>query len=426
MIALGKKAAILGMGISGVQTALFLKQHGFEVFVSEMRSNAETQELNQQLHSQGIETELGRHSLEKILLSDWVMISPGISPFTDIYRDLGRYQKPILSEIEVASRFCVSRKIIAITGTAGKTTAATIITEWLQNNNQPVISCGNIGNPWIGELARITPQHFVVIEVSSFQLFSCSQFHPQIGILLNISPNHLDWHGTQEEYVLSKLKLFHNQDVEDLAVFQSRDRKGYFPQQYFQAQTVEFDREENLPGIERVLRILARFLKFPENTVDKTIAEFKGIEHRLEQVAVHRGVTFVNDSKCTTPLSLAYALERYADQQVILLAGGRAKSSDFDILKPLLQKKVKQAFVFGESAERIYEAWKGACPMMAVNDLSEAFHQAAGLAAAGDQILLSPACASFDQFKNYQARGIFFKEKVFEWADKSLRSIHAS
>lgn len=408
----GKKIAILGLGISGTQSALFLKEKGFDVFASDGGASPALVDKIRDLQAKGIQAESGGHTAEKILTCDWAMISPGIPPTAPIYRALRAVGKPVFSEIEVASWFCPTEKIIAVTGSSGKTTVTTLISRVISKNSKKAFLCGNIGNPWIGELSKIKPEDYVVLELSSFQLAHCEKFHAQTAVLLNLSPNHQDWHSDMQDYANAKLRIFKNQQSGDTAIFRSKDQKIFFADFQFAGKTYEFDLNPGINPNEDVVRLVAKTLGCSQASVDEVLEEFEGIEHRLEKAACSNGIIFINDSKCTTTASLAWALEKFPDGKVLLLAGGHPKSNDFADARGLVAKKVKKAFLIGEAQPLLREAWKGACPMSEPGDfesaVTESFHQAV----AGDIVLLSPACASFDMFKNYMERGLLFKKIV--------------
>jgi UDP-N-acetylmuramoylalanine--D-glutamate ligase len=416
----GKKVTVWGLGKTGIDSALFLHRKGFEVYAWDQMSSPELSNRIKPLLSEGICTETGVSESERLLESDWILISPGIKPSTPAYQAVLTRRIPVYSEIEVASWFCPSSNIIAVTGSAGKTTVTTLLSQVFRKAGHTVITCGNIGNPWINELEKIHPGDYVVMELSSFQLFHCQDFRPKVGILLNISPNHLDWHKDMVEYVDAKLNMFRNQKADDFALIRSEDEEKFFCGFFFNAQKIYLDRfqsqmDTSLPQPnpnERVISIVAERFGIRPEVTEQVLRDFQGIEHRLERVETVEGVTFVNDSKCTTPLSLSWGLQKYRPGSIILIAGGRAKSKDFPTLRPLLSERVKQAVLIGESRGSIGEAWRGACPLSEAEDLKSAVRQAFHAAAAGDVVLLSPACASFDMFKNYEDRGKIFKEIV--------------
>ncbi|MBI3312995.1 MAG: UDP-N-acetylmuramoyl-L-alanine--D-glutamate ligase [Candidatus Omnitrophica bacterium] len=409
----GKKVSVLGLGKTGFASALFLKAQGFEVFASDQSEGEAVKERAQILDRKGVAAETGRHSSERILDSDWILISPGVSPQTPLYRQIKARNIPITSEIEAASWYSPSSSIIGVTGTSGKTTVTTLLARLFQKTGKSVLCCGNIGTPWIGEIPKMNKNDVVVLELSSFQLQHCQTFRPQTGILLNLSPNHQDWHQDMTEYVEAKLCLFQNQKAGDFAVLRRSDQKHFFPEHSFQAKTVYFDE----PGINpnyAVIRHIGDLFNIPRSVVDEVWNNFEGVEHRLEKFLMHSDVAYINDSKCTTPASLAWALEKFPDSKVILIAGGHPKSDDFDMVSELIKRKVKTAILIGEARPLLRRAWDGLCPSWETNDFHAAVQKACQSAAPGDTVLLSPACASFDMFRNYEERGNLFKQTVHE------------
>lgn len=412
----GKKVTVLGLGISGYQSAVFLHKRGFSVRVSDGGTSEPARLKVAELLALGIPGEAGTHSETLILESDWILISPGISPAAAIYQSIRRAGIPIYSEIEAASFFCPTDRVIAVTGTCGKTTVTTLLRNLIASagGEGRVVACGNIGNPWISEIENLSAQDTVVLELSSFQLEHCTHFRPHIGILLNLSPNHEDWHGNGKAYIAAKLRLFQAQRKSDYALFREPDQQSFFPDYSFAATTVLFGANPAMNPNEEVLRVVARLMNIPTNRVEETLSAFQGIEHRLEVFHRAGGITYVNDSKSTTPAALAWALEKYADRRVILIAGGHPKSTNFDTLRDLVTRKVKKAVLIGEARQLLREAWKGAAPMEEAGSFQEAIRQAQASAQTGDIVLLSPACASFDMFSNYQERGRLFKQFVLE------------
>lgn len=412
----GKKVAILGLGKSGFESALFLKEKGFEPFVSDAFKKEAIEDKAERLRVREIEVETGGHSEGRILSSDWILISPGIGPQVPVYQAAQKKHLPIYSEIEIASWFCPSPNVIAVTGTSGKTTVTTLLGRIFQKAFGKAVICGNIGNPWIGELSQIKEKDFVILEVSSFQLAHTSSFRPKAGLLLNLSANHQDWHPTMAEYATCKLKLFAFQSKNDFAILRKADQDRYFPTAVIPSQTVYFDRGsccEFNPN-EAALRATADVFSLPSSSVSEALNHFEGIEHRLEKVTEAGGIIYINDSKCTTTASLAWALESFPDQKVILIAGGHPKSKDFGDVTELIQRKVKHAVLIGEAKELLSQAWQGACPFSFTDDFKDAVQKAQDAARAGDIVLLSPACASFDMFENYEQRGRLFKSIVLE------------
>lgn len=414
-----KRVAVLGLGKTGLASSLFLKRRGYSVFVSESGDSETLEGRSARLRSEKIPFELGRHTVEKIAGCDWVLLSPGISPSTEIYQTLQQKRISRVSEIEVASWFSPGR-VTAVTGTSGKTTVTTLLERIFQAHGWPSVSCGNIGNPWIGEVDRLTEESQVVLETSSFQLLHTETFRPDIGILLNLGRNHLDWHPTFEDYVRAKLRLFQSQTVQDLALVRRKDREELFPNHPFQARLVYYTDRQGADQNQQLLNEVTALRGLDPQKTEKVLKEFTGLEHRLERVGEAGGVRFVNDSKCTTLEALIWALEKFQDRSVILLAGGHAKGADFRTVRTWLGRKAKRAVVYGEARELLRANWEGAVPLSQASDLREAFWEAWKTASNGETVLLSPACASFDQFTNYQERGRRFKELVNEAKTKPV------
>jgi len=408
----GKNVTVLGIGKSGYESALFLEREGYSVFLSELKETPESLEKAELLRKEGIETEVGRHSFDRILASDWVLISPGVPPQAPVYKKIKEAGLPVVSEIEAASWFCPSKNIIAVTGSCGKTTVTTLITRVLQESGKTAFSCGNIGNPWISELQNMGKNDFVVLELSSFQLQHCKDFRPLVGLLLNITPNHQDWHKDMNEYAGAKLAIFQAQEESDYAFFRQSDQRDFFPEKTFKAQIVNFGESTRDNPNEEAVRKVAGVFGIHAGIIDKVFSQFSGLEHRMEAVLANHDVGYINDSKSTTTSSLAWALGKLPAKSVHLIAGGIAKSKDHGDLRSLLEEKVKALYLIGQAAPWLSEVWQGAAPAVVCTSLAEAVEKAAAGAAAGDFVLLSPACSSFDMFLNYEDRGSKFKELV--------------
>ncbi len=408
----GTRVAILGLRDTGYLSALCLHEKGYHVFASDLADTSEVRRNMARLEEQGIQAECGTHSFERILNADWILISPGIPPGAKICQALRSSGKPIFSEIEVASWFSVARTVVAVTGSCGKTTTATLLARIVEASGRKCVLCGNIGNPWIGELPRITPETVVVLEVSSFQLMHCASFAPTVGLLLNLHPNHMDWHADAAEYAAAKLNLFRWMKEPNVMICQRRDEHDFFPHFKTAARRVYSDERSASNPNEAALLCAVDALGYPVSLVGQAIADFRGIEHRLETFAEQDGISFVNDSKATTTASLAWALEKSHDGTVVLVCGGKNKTGveDFRTLRAVITRKVRCAILIGCARPIIKEAWQGAVEMLEAESLEAACCMSLEKARKGDTVLLSPACASFDMFKNYQERGRSFKE----------------
>ncbi len=421
----GKKVCVLGLGVSGAASAEFLRRQGYEVWGSDGGVSQAVIERLEGLRELGIQGEVGAHSLESILACDWILISPGIPPFAPIYREIQKSGLPILSEIEVASRFFPSERVIAVTGTCGKTTMATLLARLLNSAGMKAVACGNIGNPWISELETLGGEGYAILELSSFQLEHCESFRPSIGILLNLSPNHEDWHEDSAAYTRAKLRLFQAQESGDFALVRPVDERTYFPQHSFAGKVLYFGETPDANPQAEVLGAVASILKIQEPHAQDTLRRFEGIEHRLEAFQKTDGVIYVNDSKSTTTSSLAWALNKYPDHSVILIAGGHPKSKDFGDIRDLLARKVKRAVLVGEAKALLRESWQGACALEDSENFEDAVRRACAKAVNGNVVLLSPACASFDMFKNYEERGKFFKSLVSKFTIESSSHVQS-
>lgn len=409
----GTKVSVIGLGISGLETALYAKRRGAKVFLSELKAGKNSAAYQARLKSEGIEFETGKHSLDRLKQSDIAVISPGIKPSQEVYRFLAdEWKGPLVSEIEFAFWYAPC-EVVAVTGTNGKTTTTSLIAEMFRLFGVHAVSCGNIGNPFVAEIDNLAPDSKVSVEVSSFQLERTMEFRPHVALLLNITPDHFDWHGTMDNYVRAKAGIFRNQTKSDFAILNAQDPYSSEIAPSIKAKVIYFNRGivEN-PNWDAVLQV-ADIYGYPRQKVMKFLREFPGIEHRLEKVPSKDGITYINDSKSTNPSSLEWALARM-DLPAVLICGGRNKGNDFRTLATLVQKKVKMCVLIGEAAGEMEDAWKEVVPVTHAKDLREAVVKSRAFAATGGTVLLSPGCASFDMFLNYEDRGEKFKEIVHE------------
>jgi len=418
----GTCVAVLGLRDTGVLSSIVLHEKGYQVFASDLSSFDEIRLNVEKLANFGIEAECGRHSIDRILAADWILISPGIPPGSKVYQAILDSKKPVYSEIEVASWFSPAKTVVAVTGSCGKTTTATLIAQLVAASGRKAVLCGNIGNPWIGELSGITPETVVVLEVSSFQLMHCASFAPSIGLLLNLHPNHMDWHADMKEYAGAKLNLFRAMDKTSVMICQKKEEIDFFHDFRTRAHRVYFDQYPASNPNEAALFCVAEALGCSVSLAEKVNAEFRGLEHRLEKFAEQDGVIFFNDSKATTTASLAWALEKFADKSVVLICGGKYKTGveDFRSLRGVMTRKVRCAILIGVARPIMKEAWQGTVELMEAESLEEACRLSIEKAQTGHTVLLSPACASFDMFKNYQERGKMFKEIILKRLQSSL------
>jgi UDP-N-acetylmuramoylalanine--D-glutamate ligase len=440
----GKRVLVVGLGRSGVASALFLKSQGARVTVSDVKSPEQLREEIPVLLDCGIAVETGGHGERTFQNQDLIVVSPGVpvdaEPITQA-RGLGQ---PVIGEIQLAAEF-LKGAIIAITGSNGKTTTTTLIGEILAAGGLKTLVGGNIGTPAISLVTRSAADTVTVLEVSSFQLETIRSFRPKIGIVLNVTPDHLDRHRTFAAYVDAKARLFENQQPEDFAVLNSDDPTCVDLAVRTQAQVFWFSRKREVEqgafvhkgavlfrragaqqevmlaseiplkgshNLENVLAaVCAGALMGCEGAIGDTIRNFKAVEHRLEYVATVHGVEYYNDSKATNVDATIKALESFPGN-IHLILGGKDKGSDYTVLNDLLRQRVKCVYTIGAAAEKIQSQIKGATSIVHSGTLDAAVKQAAASARPGDVVLLAPACASFDQFQNYEHRGRVFKELV--------------
>jgi UDP-N-acetylmuramoylalanine--D-glutamate ligase len=329
---------------------------------------------------------------------------------------------PVISELELAYTMCpASVPVIAVTGTSGKTTTTTLIGRMLKNAGNDAIVCGNIGNPFSGEINWIKKDSIIVLEASSFQLELIDKFKPRVSVILNISDNHLDRHKDMNEYISAKCRIFVNQDKEDVLFLNKNDELLREISGVLKGPRVEFFNEyKGFGARHKILNedylaaaSAASFMGAGEEKMLEVIRGFKGIEHRLEHVANVDGVDFINDSKATTISSVEWALKSFGENTV-LIVGGKYKGGDFGLLKGLVQKKVDYIISIGEARPHIKNGLEGVRPIFEAGDFNQAVSEGFKRAKKGGRVLLSPGCSSFDMFENYEERGRIFKELVNE------------
>jgi UDP-N-acetylmuramoylalanine--D-glutamate ligase len=441
----GKRVLVVGLGRSGVASALFLKSQGARVTVSDVKSPEQLREEIPVLLDHGIAVETGGHGERTFQNQDLIVVSPGIPVDAAPIAQARALGQPVIGEIELAAEF-LPVPIIAITGSNGKTTTTTLIGEILAAGGLKTLVGGNIGTPAISLVPQATPETVVVLEVSSFQLETILTFRPKIGIVLNVTPDHLDRHRTFAAYVDAKARLFENQQPEDFAVLNADDptcvdlaartraqafwfsRKREVEQGAFvlngavlfrrggEQQEVMLATEIPLKGAHNLENVLAAvcagaLMGCETGKMGAAVRNFKAVEHRLEYVATVRGVEYYNDSKATNVDATIKALESFPGN-IHLILGGKDKGSDYTLLNDLLRHRVKAVYTIGAAAEKIQSQIKGATSIVSSGTIDVAVKQAAAAAQAGDVVLLTPACASFDQFQNYEHRGRVFKDLV--------------
>ncbi|UAJ13442.1 UDP-N-acetylmuramoyl-L-alanine--D-glutamate ligase [Aquirufa lenticrescens] len=431
--------SILGGGESGVGAALLAKSKGFAVFLSDAGILKEN--YQQTLRENEIEFETGGHNVERILGSTEIIISPGIPEKTDIVKAIKAKGISLVSEIEFAARY-TKAKIVAITGSNGKTTTTLLTYHFLKSAGLKVGLAGNIGQSFAKQVME--DQHDIyVLEISSFQLDRCFQFKPDVAVLLNITPDHLDRYEYKfENYIASKFRIFQNADASTSCVFWADDEvlKANLTKIAASAQlkTVSFNTKadahitaDSIQFDGAILALADAPLKGPHNAINMAVAMlaaheagvsfeqmlkslpfFENAPHRLEPCGVWNGVEFINDSKATNVDAVYYALNSYK-QPLILILGGVDKGNEYEVLDPLVKGKVKGLICLGTDNSKLEQHFGTIVPQLfATDSLENAVKKGMEWAASGDVILLSPACASFDLFKNYEDRGDQFKNTV--------------
>ena len=452
----GKRVLVVGLGKSGVASALFLKAHGASVTVSDTKSGDDLRNDIPVLLDHGITVETGGHGDRTFRGQDLIVVSPGVpvdAPPLVQARALG---EAVIGEIELAAQF-LPGPIIAITGSNGKTTTTTLTGEIMTAAGFPTLVGGNIGTPAISLAERARSETVIVLEVSSFQLETIQTFRPKVAVVLNVTPDHLDRHGTFEVYVDAKARIFENQrssenqksgDREkgsDFAVLNADDPTCAAMASRTRASVFWFSRQKEVQrgawvrdgnivfrdssGQREIMQVSEIPLKGAHNlenalaaicvgalmgcaseTIRQAVHHFKAVEHRLEFVATIRGVDYYNDSKATNVDATIKALESFP-ANIHLILGGKDKGSDYTVLNDLLRERVKRVYTIGAAAAKIESQIKGS-ELVRAETLETAIRKANAAAQPGDIVLLAPACASFDQFKNYEHRGQVFKQIV--------------
>jgi UDP-N-acetylmuramoylalanine--D-glutamate ligase len=444
-----KRVLVVGLGKSGVASALFLKAHGARVTVSDTKSGDELRNEIPVLLDHGITVETGGHGERTFRGQDLIVVSPGVPVDAPLLAHARSVGEAVIGEIELAAQF-LPGSIVAITGSNGKTTTTTLTGEILTAGGLLTLVGGNIGTPAISLAERAKPQSVAVLEVSSFQLETIQTFRPKVAVVLNVTPDHLDRHRTFEAYVDAKARIFENQRGDDFAVLNEDDPTCVAMAARTRAQVFWFSRQKEvkqgawvrdgnilfrdgtglqkkaqreimlvseipLKGAHNLENVLAAvcagaLMGCAPEKIRQAVRDFKAVEHRLEFVATIRGVDYYNDSKATNVDATIKALESFP-ANIHLILGGKDKGSDYSVLNELLRQRVKRVYTIGAAAAKIESQIKN-IEVVHAETLENALRKANAVAEAGDVVLLAPACASFDQFKNYEQRGQVFKEIV--------------
>jgi len=449
-----KRVLVVGLGKSGVASALFLKSRGARVTVSDSKPEAELRNEILLLLEHGITVETGGHGDRTFRGQDLIVVSPGV-PFDAPQLEQARaIEEPVIGELELAAQF-LAGPIVAITGANGKTTTTSLAGEIIAAGKFPTLVGGNIGTPAITFVDQAKSQTWIVLEVSSFQLETIVSFRPRIAVILNITPDHLDRHKTFANYVNAKARIFENQKPDDFTVLNADDATTAGLAGRTRAQLYWFSRKKTvekgalvrdahiffrdgqrereimplaeipLKGSHNLENVLAgvaigALVGCEPGQIRAAVRNFKAVEHRLEFVAKIAGVDYYNDSKATNVDATIKALESFPGN-IHLILGGKDKGSDYTVLNELLRQRVKRVYTIGAAAAKIESQIQGAVEIDHAETLEAAIRRASESAVAGDVVLLAPACASFDQFQSYEHRGRVFKEAVFSMADAVAR-----
>jgi len=439
-----RKIGIIGMARSGMSAAKLIKSLGGIPFMSDSAGEGQLRSRIDELNALGIDFEVGGHT-DRLFDSDFVILSPGVPKSIEIVQEMFDRGIPVFPEIELASWFCKG-KIIAVTGSNGKTTTTTLIGEILKEAGISREVCGNIGNPFSDAVPKIKEDGFALVEVSSFQLELIEQFKPHIALILNLTPDHLDRYRDFDAYKSAKYRIAENMIGSDWLILNGDDPEIEGEKIRTEATRLRFsihrtlsagvfqrgqtlvgsvgEKEFNLietgdiriPGPHNLQNAAAASLAgyltgASPDAIARTLKRFPGVEHRLEDAGMVAGIRFINDSKATNVDSVRYALMSIA-APIILIAGGRDKAGDFKPLVEVGKGKIKEVILIGEAREKMFDVLGKAFPVQFGDDMEDAVRKAYQTASAGDTVLLSPACASFDMFDNFEHRGKMFKKVV--------------
>lgn len=448
----GKEVLVVGMARSGMAAVELLSEIGAaKITVTDQKQAADLRlELDRLGHFPAVEAVTGENPPGLITASLAAVIkSPGVPPSLELFKRAEELSIPVLSEIELAYAF-LKAPLVGVTGTNGKTTTTALVGAMLREASfDPVVTAGNIGNPLAGLVGKVSPQGLIVAELSSFQLENIDHFRPLVALFLNFAEDHLDYHGSMEKYFRAKARIFENQGPGDYAVLNAGDRAVASLEKECRGTVLWFDLapvkrgfglednwvtlynpgsepqkicprpEISLPGDHNLENALAASAAAwaagaDPQAIGRALRTFKAIEHRLEEVAVLDGVTYVNDSKGTNPGATLKALSAYPGRGIVLIAGGKDKGADFSDLGAAIKKEVRCLVLFGETRDQISAAAaaSGFTAIRIASDLADAVSIAAREARSPEVVLLSPACASWDMFTDYEARGNLFKELV--------------
>ncbi len=439
----GRKVLVVGLGVSGFASACLLSQNGAAVGVTEASSSESVKKRCDSLREKGIRVEIGGHTESFCSGYDILVVSPGVDRDNLPVPGYNKTNVPVIGELELGYLFC-GAPIVAITGTNGKTTVTSLIGEIFTRSGRDTVVCGNIGNPFTGEIGRITPKSSVVLEVSSFQLDTIVDFSPRVAVLLNVTDDHYDRHKGFESYKLSKFRIFMNQKKNDFAVIHSdfkldaavrgiKSRVVFYGGEgdryraendrvvvsspegekvFVTSEETDIKGKHNMENIACCCQV-AELEGISPEVVRSAVTGFKGLEHRFQKVNEFKGLVFIDDSKATNVDATKRALES-VDRRVVLIAGGRDKLGDYSVVSALMRDKVSAIVVIGEARENIKRAFSSVVPVYEAESMNDAVKKAVSAAKSGEAVMLSPMCSSFDMFESYAHRGRVFREAVRE------------
>ncbi|MBX2975038.1 MAG: UDP-N-acetylmuramoyl-L-alanine--D-glutamate ligase [Ignavibacteriaceae bacterium] len=441
----GLKVTVLGAARSGISAARLLKRLGAIPFVSDISDEVKMMNAVNQLRAEQIDYEFSEHS-ERVFDASFVIVSPGVPTDSKIVKEFIAKGIRVISEVEFASHY-FNGVTIAITGTNGKTTTTSLMEHILKTAIKKVVACGNIGTAFSDVILRDEKYDYAALEVSSFQLDSIENFKPRISVILNITPDHLNrYDNSFEKYTESKLRIFMNQTQSEVCIINEDDdllrsnslkinarvfkfsTKTHIEDGAFLTESELVYNENNIEKFRCKLSdislkgehnyanamavvIAAKQIGISNEDILKGLITFPGVEHRLEFVRNFNGVRFINDSKATNVDSVWYALNSF-ENPIILILGGLDKGNDYSKIENLVKSKVKKIYAIGSSSDKVFEYFNSFVPVQIAETLEECVSNSNLLASEGDIVLLSPACASFDMFNNYEHRGEVFKKAV--------------
>lgn len=442
----GRRVLVVGLGRSGQAAARFLLARGARVTATDLRPAGELGPVAAALADAGVRLSCGGHDAGDFLAAELVVVSPGVPTALPALDAARREGIPVVAEVELASWF-VRGHLLALTGSNGKSTTTSLLARMLAEEGRDAVACGNIGLPLLEALSGDNPDRWYAVELSSFQLEGTERFHPGSAALLNLQPDHLDRHGSLEGYLAAKARIFTHQGEEDVAVLNADDaavaalarelraevytfslegpvrrgaylsgdrlmlRLGARPRRLMQRGELPLAGDHNVANV-LAAAVLAATSGVSVEAIRRAVTSFRPLPHRLSTVATVGGITYVDDSKATNVDSAKVALTAFPGRKVYALLGGRAKGSGFESLVEPLERAGATAVVYGEAGPLIAEALAGRVEILPCADLPSAVREASGRAAPGDVVLLAPACASFDAYRNFHERGEDFARQV--------------